>query len=45
VQGSREAFKPINKCLREVGMSRPLLVAVEDDAERFPLLERELRNG
>ena len=25
-------------------MSRPLLVAVEDDAERFPLLERELRN-
>ncbi len=25
-------------------MSRPLLVAVEDDAERLPLLERELRN-
>ncbi len=25
-------------------MSRPLLVAVEDDAQRLPLLERELRN-
>ena len=29
---------------REVGVSRPLLLAVEDDAERFPLLQRELRN-
>jgi hypothetical protein len=31
-------------CLREVGMGPPLLVAVEDDAEHAPLLERVLRN-